>query len=279
LTAQPDSGRRAGAPRELTYGSYLALDELLTLQRPQTSPEHPDELLFIVVHQASELWFKVILHELDALVDALEREDVMVSVLAVGRVNTLMRIVSAQLSALDTLPPQHFAQFRGYLGSSSGSQSEQFRAIEALSGLRDPLFMQAITEHGEIPPRVHRALQRPTLQSLFERLLERNAATLEELYTGPAPTPLFLLAEGLLEYEQQFALWRFLHAQLVERIIGPGTGGTGGTLGARYLQRTVTQRFFPNLWAVRSRFYGASPLSSAGGAAPGSADAGAGGAA
>jgi tryptophan 2,3-dioxygenase len=242
---------------ELNYGSYLALDELLALQRPLSRPEHPDELLFIVVHQASELWFKVILHELDALISALERFDIMYAVLAVRRVNALVRIVSAQLSALETLPPQHFAQFRSYLGTSSGSQSEQFRAIEAVSGLRSEHFMQAIAEHVEIPPLVRRALERPTLQALFERLLEEAGMTLEELYTGPAPTPLYLLAEGLLEYEQQFALWRFLHVQLVERILGPGTTGTGGTLGARYLARTVSQRFFPKLWEVRARFYGA----------------------
>jgi len=254
-----ETERRSGDGDRIDYGSYLALGELLSLQHPRSTPEHPDELLFIVVHQASELWFKVILHELDGLVAAMKARDVMGSVLAVRRVNALVRIVSAQLTALETLPPQRFAQFRGYLGASSGSQSEQFRAIEAASGLRDAHFMHAIAEHGEPPALVRRALGRPTLQSLLERLLAAEGIPLEALYTGPAPTPLFLLAEGLLEYEQQFALWRFLHVQLVERIIGPGTGGTGGTLGARYLQRTVSQRFFPALWEVRSRFYGAAP--------------------
>jgi tryptophan 2,3-dioxygenase len=254
-----ESGAGAGdaaASEGLDYGSYLALGELLALQRPRSQPEHPDELLFIVVHQASELWFKVILHELATLLAALERHDTMFAVIAIGRVNALVRIASGQLAALDTLPPQRFAQFRGYLGSSSGSQSVQFRAIEALSGLREPHFLHALAEHGPIPAPVQQALDRPTLQELFERLLEHEGATLESLYTGPAPTPLFLLAEGLLEYEQQFARWRFLHVQMVERIIGPVTGGTGGTMGARYLQRTVSQRFFPNLWAVRGRFYG-----------------------
>jgi tryptophan 2,3-dioxygenase len=257
------------ADEEVTYGSYLRIDDLLQLQTTRSSPTHPDELLFIVVHQASELWFKAILHELDGLVAALERRSAGDALWHVGRVNALMRIVSAQLAALDTLPPQRFAQFRGYLGSSSGSQSAQFRAIEAASGLRDEHFMHVIHSHGPLLPVVQRALERPTLQELFVRLLDAEGVTLDELYVGPGPTTLFFLAEGLLEYEQQFGLWRFKHVQLVERIIGPGTAGTGGTLGARYLQRTVNQRFFPVLWEVRSRLFGSAPPSA--GASPSAA--------
>jgi tryptophan 2,3-dioxygenase len=247
------------APRqtdgEVTYGSYLRLDELLALQHPRSVPEHADELLFIVVHQASELWFKEILHELDGLIDAFEKGEAEFALFRMGRINALMRIVSAQLSALETLPPQHFAEFRRHLGSSSGSQSVQFRAIEAASGLREPHFMQVVSEHGEIPPLVQRALSRPTLQELFLSLLASQKVELETLYVGPRPTILFFLAEALLEYEQQFGLWRFHHVQLVERVLGPLTGGTGGTLGAKYLARTIDQKFFPALWAVRAKFY------------------------
>ncbi|HKW47436.1 MAG TPA: tryptophan 2,3-dioxygenase family protein [Gemmatimonadaceae bacterium] len=239
----------------MDYGTYLALDELLALQRLQSKPHHPDELLFIVVHQASELWFKAILFELDQLMAALERFDAGGALWNMGRLNALMRIVSAQLDSLETLPPQHFAQFRGYLGASSGSQSVQFRAIEAASGLRDAHFMRALEEHGPTPPLVSRFLDRPALQDLFCRLLAREKTTLEQLYVGPGPGLLFFLAEALLEYEQQFAQWRFKHVQLVERVIGPATGGTGGTLGARYLQHTINQRFFPVLWEVRGKFY------------------------
>jgi tryptophan 2,3-dioxygenase len=170
-----------------------------------------------------------------------------------------MRIITAQLSALDTLPPHRFAEFRGYLGTSSGSQSAQFRALEAASGLREPHFLAALEEHGDPPELVRRWLDRPTLEEQFDRIVAQEGVTLEAVYQDPAQSPLLMLAEGLLEYEQSFALWRFLHVQLVERIIGPGTGGTGGTLGARYLQRTVSQRFFPKLWAVRARFFGAEP--------------------
>jgi tryptophan 2,3-dioxygenase len=240
---------------DLNYGSYLMVDELLELQRPRSHPEHPDELLFIVVHQASELWFKVILHELESLITHLQAADTVHALHTMRRLNALVRIVSGQLAALDTLPPQRFAQFRGNLGSSSGGQSTQFRAIEAMSGLRDEHFLAVLREHGPIPGLLQRALDQPTLQSLFLDLLGRHHTTLEQLYLGPGPTPEFLLAEALMEYEQGFQLWRYLHVQLVERIIGPATAGTGGTLGARYLQHTLQQRFFPELWEVRRRFF------------------------
>ena len=247
--------KTAKSGSEVTYPSYLALDELLQLQRPLSKPEHPDELLFIIVHQASELWFKLIIHELEALIELLRAHDTLGALTSVKRVNALVHIVTGQLSALETLPPQRFAQFRGYLGTSSGSQSVQFRAIEAMSGMRDEHFMQVLRQHGDIPPLVQEALSRPTLQQLFDELLKAHKVTLEQIYAEQHQRPLQMLAEGLLEYEQGFAMWRFLHVQLVERIIGPGTSGTGGTLGSKYLQKTVSQRFFPKLWEVRGKFF------------------------
>jgi len=261
-----DDNPHAHDRSDISYPGYLALDALLALQHPVSRPEHPDELLFIVVHQASELWFKVILHELESLVRAMEANDVIGAVFEVKRLNALVRIVTDQLSALDTLPPQRFAEFRGYLGTSSGSQSAQFRAIEAASGLREAHFMAVLNEHGAPPAIVTRWLERPTLQAQLTRLLQANHTTLEAVYSAPTPTPLLMLAEELLEYEQGFARWRFLHVQLVERIIGPATQGTGGTLGSRYLARTVSQRFFPELWSVRSKFFGGS--SASGGTSP-----------
>ncbi len=242
-------------PDELNYTTYLLLDELLTLQRPQSSPVHADELLFIVVHQASELWFKVMLQELDGLVGAFEDADTGAALASVMRLNSLMRVVTGQLSALETLPPQRFAEFRKYLGQSSGSQSAQFRALELASGFRDPHFLEMLKAQAPLPAIVTRALARPTLQELFDGLLEAHGVTLDALYAHHAQTPLFLLAEALLEYEQGFARWRFLHVQLVQRIIGPETAGTAGSLGARDLERTIGQRLFSNLWAVRSRIY------------------------
>jgi tryptophan 2,3-dioxygenase len=259
LSARPRNTRETRATEktssEVTYPSYLALDELLSLQRPLSEPEHPDELLFIIVHQASELWFKLIIHELEHLIGLLQAHDTLGALNAVKRVNALVHIVTGQLSALETLPPQRFAQFRGYLGTSSGSQSVQFRAIEAMSGMRDDHFMQVLKQHGEIAPLVKEALSRPTLQQLFDELLAAHKVSLQDIYSEQHQRPLQMLAESLLEYEQGFAMWRFLHVQLVERIIGPGTSGTGGTLGSKYLQKTVSQRFFPKLWEVRSKFF------------------------
>ena len=121
--------------------------------------------------------------------------------------------------------------------------------------MRDEHFVQVLKQHGEIPPRVMKAFDKPTLQELFDGLLAAHDVTLEQIYAETNQRPLQMLAEGLLEYEQGFAMWRFLHVQLVERIIGPATSGTGGTLGSKYLQRTISQRFFPKLWEVRSKFF------------------------
>jgi tryptophan 2,3-dioxygenase len=240
---------------ELNYGSYLALDELLSLQRPRTKPAHPDELLFIVVHQSSELWFKVLLHDLETLAAAFQKRDAGLALWQLQRVNGLMRIVSAQLSSLALLPPQHFAAFRANLGASSGSQSVQFRAIEAASGLRDDWFVKLLREQGEIPKEIGRWLDRPSLQEMFLEFLKQEGTNLEQCYIGPGPTLHFFIAEALLEYEQEFGQWRFQHAQLVERVLGPGTSGTGGSAGASFLHRTTSIRFFPKLAEVRAKFF------------------------
>jgi tryptophan 2,3-dioxygenase len=240
---------------EVTYSSYLALDELLSLQRARTHPEHPDELLFIVVHQSSELWFKVILHDLDTLARALERREAGLALWQLQRVNGLMRIVSAQLSSLALLPPQHFAAFRTNLGSSSGSQSIQFRAIEAASGLRDDWFLKLLRDQGPVAPEIQRWLDRSSLQDIFLDFLKNEGTSLEDLYLGPGPKLHFFIAEALLEYEMEFGQWRFQHAQLVERMLGPGTSGTGGSAGAAFLHRTVGIRFFPQLAEIRAKFY------------------------
>ena len=172
-----------------------------------------------------------------------------------GRINALMRIVSAQLSALETLPPQHFAEFRRHLGSSSGSQSVQFRAIEAASGLREPHFMQVLQEHGEIPDVVQRALARPPLQDLFLDLLRKQPIELEALYVGERPTTAVLSRRGVARVRAAVRAVA-LQARAARRARARAADRrTGGTLGSKYLQKTISQRFFPKLWDVRSKFF------------------------
>jgi len=240
---------------EPTYPTYLKLKELLALQSPRSSPEHPDELLFITVHQSSELWFKLILHELGKLCDSIAQGRVLESVESVGRVNSLMRIVTAQLHALDTLSPHGFSQFRNNLGTSTGGQSAQFRAIELISGLREPSYLEYLRSQQPLDPIVEQALAQAALPELFSNLLKTRRVSARDLYTHDDGRDLRLLAEGLLSYEQEFAMWRFLHVEVIERVIGPSTPGTGGSLGAKALRDTLGNRFFPELWAIRAKFY------------------------
>ncbi len=209
----------------------------------------------IVVHQSSELWFKVILRDLETFAEALAKRNGGLALWQMQRINGLMRIVSAQLASLALLPPQHFAEFRSNLGTSSGSQSVQFRALEAASGLRDDWFVQLLRDQGGVPEEVQRWLSRPSLQEMFLEYLRAEHTTLEECYLGPGPTLHFFIAEALLEYEMEFGQWRFKHAQLVERMLGPGTAGTGGSTGASMLHRTTSIRFFPKLAEVRAEFF------------------------
>ncbi|MFI5240074.1 MAG: tryptophan 2,3-dioxygenase family protein [Gemmatimonadales bacterium] len=240
---------------EPTYPTYLKLAELLALQCPRSSPEHPDELLFITVHQSSELWFKLILHELGKLRNTIAGGRVLEAVESVSRVNGLMRIVTAQLHALDTLSPHGFSQFRGNLGTSTGGQSAQFRAIELISGLRAPEYLEYLKSQQPLDPIVEQALSQPGLPDVFRALLAARGVGLHEIYVGDDQRDLRLLAEGLMSYEQEFAMWRFLHVEAIERVIGPSTPGTGGSLGAKALRDTLGNRFFPELWAIRAEFY------------------------
>ena len=240
---------------EPTYPTYLKLAELLSLQSPRSSPVHPDELLFITVHQSSELWFKLILHELGKLRHSIGGGRVLEAVESVGRVNSLTRIVTAQLHALDTLSPSGFSQFRQNLGTSTGGQSAQFRTIELLSGLRDEGYLSYIRSQTPLDPMVEQALAEASLPEMFDQLLASRNVTARELYASDNQLELRLLAEGLMSYEQEFAMWRFLHVEVIERVIGPATPGTGGSLGAKALRDTLGNRFFPELWAVRAAFY------------------------
>jgi tryptophan 2,3-dioxygenase len=229
------------------YASYLLIDDLLRLQRPLTPDAH-DELLFIVVHQAYELWFKLILHELEAARDELADGRPHVAAPRLRRVVAVERLLLEQLSVLETMGPEGFLEFRDPLAPASGFQSRQFRAIEWLSGERDTW-----PGGGDPPPG-------PSLYEAFRRGLglpedrDERIAALAALYRDHASDPLraawHSVAELLLDHDEGTARWRHHHALMAAREIGTRPG-TGGSPGVEYLKSRVDRRFFDELWDVR----------------------------
>ena len=238
--------------RRLSYGSYLRLPELLSLQKRQT--EAHDELLFIVVHQTYELWFKVLLDELEAARDRMVSGGVLWARHHLSRVGVIEKLLIEQVEVLETMSPQDFLAFRAELAPASGFQSIQFREIEFLSGLKEPGYLKRLETSPEESERLGRRLAEPSLWDAFRVLLERRGSpTLEEIFQRrEGHADLYALSEGLLDHDENFALWRSRHVLMVERQIG-GKTGTGGSTGARYLRSTLEKRFFPQLWEVRSR--------------------------
>lgn len=248
----------------LSYGSYLAIEQLLELQRLESHPPAHDELLFIVVHQAYELWFKVVLFELTTARDAMFEDDATTALHLLQRVHAIEKVLIEQIGVLETMTPIDFLEFRQNLAPASGFQSVQFRAIEFLSGLKDELYLDKLTGSGPEMDGLRRRLGEPTLWDSFCSLLEGRGLpmppqdedsrreSLRRLLTQPAShDELFPLAEALLTHDELFARWRYQHVLMVERQIGSKTG-TGGSTGASYLRTTLDKRFFPELWSVRS---------------------------
>ena len=238
--------------RRLSYGTYLKVQELLALQQA-LSQEH-DELLFIVAHQVYELWFKVVLYELEAARDRIESDDIFFARHYLRRVNVIERVLVEQIEVLETMSPQDFLAFRSQLAPASGFQSVQFREIEFLSGLKEPKYLARIEATPEEAARLRRRLDAPTLDDAFKRLVERRGApSLVEIFRDRERYgELFDLCEALLDHDEAFAHWRARHVLMVERQIG-GKTGTGGSTGAEYLRSTLGKRFFPELWEVRSQ--------------------------
>jgi tryptophan 2,3-dioxygenase len=247
----------------LTYGSYLRVPELLALQRPLGDPPHHDELLFIVIHQVYELWFKQMLHELDAAVRFFDADDLLKVAKAFRRIHAIQRVLEQQIDVLETMTPQDFNAFRDALNPASGFQSAQFREIEFRCGLRGH---EKYLKHLEITPderaQLERRLHEPTLYDALKAYLARQGfavATSEELVAAfrtvyendEAHYVLYLVLEDLIEFDERVLLWRGRHVRMVERMIGMKPG-TGGSLGAAYLQTTLDRRFFPELWEVRT---------------------------
>jgi tryptophan 2,3-dioxygenase len=244
-------GLQDAAGRRLSYESYLHIPELLALQGRLTQAH--DELLFIAVHQAYELWFKVLIHELEAVRSAIEKEELRAARHFLSRVKVIEALLVEQVGVLETMAPQDFLTFRSELAPASGFQSVQFREIEFLSGLKDAGYLKTLDAESDGRERLRRRLDEPSLLDGFTALLERRRVTVGDLYRGGGRHPELLdLAEALLDHDEGFRLWRLRHVQMVERQIGDKPG-TGGSTGVRYLQSTLGKRFFPQLWEVRSQ--------------------------
>ena len=243
-------GYQDASGRRLSYGSYLHIPELLALQAGLT--EAHDELLFIVVHQVYELWFKVLIHELEAVRSAIEGEDLRGARHFLARVKVIEALLVEQVGVLETMAPQDFLTFRSELAPASGFQSAQFREIEFLSGLKDAGYIKALDD-ADARARLQQRLTEPSLLDVFSALLDRHGVTVSDLYRdGDRHADLLELAEALLDHDEGFRLWRLRHVEMVERQIGDKPG-TGGSTGVRYLQSTLNKRFFPELWEVRSQ--------------------------
>jgi tryptophan 2,3-dioxygenase len=246
----------------LTYSSYLRLPDLLSCQSPLTD-EH-DELLFVVIHQVYELWFKQILHEATLLQTRLENGQGAGALHTARRIAKILKTIVGQLDVLETMTPRQFAAFRPQLGTSSGFQSEQFRQLEAVLGRRDLAEPDEATAAAMRRRSVFDSLLRYLAASGYDvpaAALERDPA---EPWPGGDPAILELLAavyaddesaaaevcEALVDIDEGIQEWRYRHVKMVERIIGARMG-TGGSAGAEYLRSTLFRPAFPDLWAVR----------------------------
>jgi tryptophan 2,3-dioxygenase len=264
---------------QLTYSSYLKVPELLALQQPQSLPPHHDELLFIIVHQTYELWFKELLHDLDAVVANLRsagaapqsHDEVYEAARLLRRCTEITRVLVEQFTILETMLPTHFLAFRNLLEPASGFQSEQFREIEFLCGLKDKKMLRYHRPTPEAYASLKRRLEEPSLHDVFfgalqamgklpalsdtateKERFEARARAVHELYRDEHHHRDWIdVCERLTEFDELVVSWRLRHIQLVERIIGTRMG-TGGSAGSSYLKLTLDKKFFPELWEART---------------------------
>jgi tryptophan 2,3-dioxygenase len=268
-----------GVTRDLrgrrTYASYLQLDRLLSAQRPLSDPEHHDELLFIIQHQTSELWMRLIIHELDAVLRFLAVDDLGPCQKGLARVKQIQRQLFEQWGVLATLTPSEYVKFRGVLGDASGFQSLQYRIIEFQLGNKNRQMLSVFAHSPEEQERLRAVLEAPSLYDEFLRLLARRGypipadcverdwsephrrradllPAIKAIYERPEDQwEEYELCEELVDLEESFQLWRFRHMKTVERIIGYKRG-TGGSSGVGFLRAALELTFFPELLDVRT---------------------------
>jgi len=254
----------------VTYSSYLRLDQLLAAQQPRSS-EH-DELLFIVIHQVYELWFKQLLHEFGRLQVLLESGDTTHATRTLRRALAILKIVVAQLDVLETMTPTQFTKFRDWLGTSSGFESAQFRELEGVLGRREEMMVAQYAQDSPERERIEAAMSRPSVFDSFVSYLtgqgydvpaEISGRDVREPVEGSDGMQQVLkrvydddgdavaVSELLVDLDEGMQEWRYRHVKMVERTIG-GRTGTGGSAGATYLRTTLGKPIFPDLWAMRS---------------------------
>lgn len=232
----------------VTYRSFLDLDELLALQDGGSAH---DQLLFVVIHQSHELWFKLLLHEMDLAVELTQQRELRAAMRPLRRIIQIVRSMIAQWDVLDTMTPAGYQEFRDSLESGSGFQSAQFRELEFTAGLPDAGYVASPWLSDDERSRLSRRLHSPTLRGSFLEALEESGQSVVEMLRGAANPELGDLAELLVDFDELVALWRSRHVLAVERQIG-ARAGTGSSSGAAYLRSTTTRRFFPELWEART---------------------------
>lgn len=266
--------------KPLSYKDYLRIDDLLSLQNLLSKPRQHDEVLFIVAHQTFELWFKLMLNELESSIHLMISGDVQEATRLLRRVTEVEKLLIAQIGVLETMRPTDFLTFRSVLSPASGFQSLQFRELEFISGLKDERYLKLYEETTSDHEQLQKRLESPSLWDGFRKVMKQAGFDIEashpqeqfqkevnavaKLYSDDKNRDIIELAEALLEYDKQFWLWRDHHISMVERVIGRRTGtGYGdvtktlgrfatGSAGTAYLETTLRKRFFPVLWEART---------------------------
>jgi tryptophan 2,3-dioxygenase len=251
-----------GKQAPLSYNRYLKVRELIALQETLSDPTSHDELLFIVIHQTYELWFKQILHELDGVVGWMEQGRAFRVNHSLRSVVSIEKVLVQQIHLLETMAQIGFLEFRDKLNPASGFQSMQFRELEFLSGQKDERILNSFRDDEFAYERLKRRYDAPSMADAFWSLIERGGFSITEhkdkvdtivkILSRPETSPdLFVMQDLLVEHDAQFSLWRFHHVLMVERMLGMKPG-TGGSEGVGYLMTTIGKKFFPELWEART---------------------------
>jgi len=246
----------------LSYNKYLKVPQLIELQETLSDPTSHDELLFIVIHQTYELWFKQVLHELDATIKWLDEGRIFRANHSLRVIVSIEKILVMQIHLLETMAPIGFLEFRDKLNPASGFQSMQFRELEFVSGAKDEKMLAIFKDDEFAHQRLTERMKAPSVADTFWKLLgkngfdvsshEKRVGSIVEILTHPEKyAELYLLQDLLIEHDQQVIFWRSNHVIMVERMLGMKPG-TGGSEGVGYLQKTLTKKFFPELWEART---------------------------